>query len=71
MRPTSYQYEAPEIQIHNTRLRGLTTLDPGNQGMENGLVGGWLDQDDNIAISLPAKAGVGAVDELGNIIKGY
>ena len=37
MLPTSYQYEAPEVQIQNTRLRGLTTPDPGNQGMGNGL----------------------------------
>ena len=37
MLPTSYQFEAPEGHIQNTRLRGLTTPDPGNQGMRNGL----------------------------------
>ena len=37
MLPKSYSFEAPEGQIQNTRLRGLTTPDPGNKGMGNGL----------------------------------
>ena len=50
MLPTSNQYEAPEVQIQNTRLRGLTTPDLGNQGMENGLT----DRPTKVGIKAPS-----------------
>ena len=44
MLPARDKYEATEVQVQSTHLRGLTTPDPGNQGIENELGWGGHDQ---------------------------